>query len=117
MDVLEDVWIVTQGGITCWNKQEHFFERGQLIGMLMCALNALSKRMTKLELHNFEVGKKRFYILKGSELIFVGTSRIEVDQKIAEEQLEQIRDKFFKNYSKETFVNWNNDIGPFYSFS
>ena len=117
IETLDDVWIVTESGITCWDKHEQYSRRGQLMGMLICALNGLAKKISTKQLHNFEVGKKRFYILKKNNLFFVGTSSNEIEQDEAEKQLEIISEKFLNYYPEEIFFNWDSDISLFNKFS
>ena len=117
IELLEDIWVITETGIACWNLKQNSFIRDQYMGMIMCALNILAKRVTQKELHNFEVGNNRFYVLRKASLIFAAMSDKDVDEELATKELDNISNKFINYYPKEIFTNWDNDISVFSDFS
>lgn len=88
----------------------------QLFGGLMSALNALASQMSESGLSNFDLGEKKYTILKEKDLYFVANYDRKIPSKKASKELSGIVIKFFDNYSEDVINAWNGDMSAFSAF-
>jgi hypothetical protein len=58
----------------------------------------------------------RFTILKKSHFIFIANSDKKIKSKKVLQELQNVIDKFFSVYPKDTIDNWDNNISVFSNF-
>ena len=110
------MWIISEGGIVVFSRVYKEMLDDQLFGALLTALNSFAEQIAQDGLSNFELGDKRFTILKRSHFIFIANSDKKIKPKKALQELRSVMDKFFTVYSKETINNWDNDVSIFSNF-
>ena len=115
MKVLQDVWILHKSGVVVFHRPFKESVSPQLFGAMMSALNTFSEQLSDGGLSNFELNKKRFTIIKRSNLIFVANSSKQFNQKKISRELEKISKKFLKLYSKD-LENYQGRIGAYSQF-
>lgn len=118
--IIQDLWILTDGGIVLFNRVFDPKVCVQLFGALMTALDSYSKEVMvgNEGLKSFQISNIRFTIVKKKNLLFVANSNKNVKNKKVLEVLDTISDKFFHKYSElfEKFEDWNMNINLFLDF-
>jgi hypothetical protein len=114
--ILQDMWIISEGGIVVFSR---VYEKGldeQLFGALLTALNSFAEEIAHDGLSNFELSDMRFTILKRAHFLFIANSDKKIKPKKVIQELQAVMEKFFMVYSKETIENWDNDVSVFSNF-
>ena len=114
--ILQDIWILNDGGTVIFDRVYDEKVDPQLFGALMTALNTFAEELADGGLSNFEVSNKRFTILKKEGYLFVTNSDNKIKPKKVQQELKDIVDKFFKLYEKELLLEWDGDISQFANF-
>jgi len=110
------MWIISEGGIVIVSRVYEETLDEQLFGALLTALNSFAEQIAQEGLSNFELGDKRFTILKKSHIIFIANSDKKIKPKKVLQELQAVIDIFFTVYSKETIDNWDGDVSIFSNF-
>ncbi|MFX0071339.1 MAG: hypothetical protein ACFFAO_09640 [Candidatus Hermodarchaeota archaeon] len=113
---LQDLLILTDRGISVWNKIQNTDTENQLVGMLMIALNNFAEEISTGGLSNFEISKLRFSLLKKDGFLFIASSSIKIKEKKILTELKQVMHKFFDKYSNTVLKSWNGDLSLFSDF-
>ncbi len=114
--ILNDIWILTESGVTVYSRVLDPRINPQLFGALMSALNLFAEQLSNGGITNFELSKLRFTIIKRNRFIFVANSSNKLKEKKVLNELSRISDKFFELYSEEVLEKWDNDINIFANF-
>ncbi|MFX0044072.1 MAG: hypothetical protein ACFE8L_14250 [Candidatus Hodarchaeota archaeon] len=114
--VLNDLWILTESGITVYSRVLDPRINPQLFGALMSALNLFAEQLSNGGITNFELSKLRFTIIKKNNFIFIANSSNKSKEKKVLNELSRISDKFFELYPEEILEKWDNDINIFSNF-
>lgn len=114
--VLQDIWILSEGGIVLYHRiyDENIDE--QLLGALMSALTSFAEEIVDDGLSNFEMQNIKFTLFKKRGLLFIAKSSKKVNEKKASEELNKIADKFLEIYSDEDINNWDGESTKFSDF-
>ncbi|MHA1340909.1 MAG: hypothetical protein ACTSRZ_13065 [Promethearchaeota archaeon] len=115
VQVLQDIWIMRES-LVIFKRVFNEKLDAQLFGGFMAALQTFAQELDKTGLSNFEIGNKRFYILKRDDFIFIANANKKIKEKDIIKELELVADKFFKKYPKELLENWNGDLTFFKNF-
>lgn len=110
------MWIISEGGIVVFSRVYEETLDEQLFGALLTALNSFAEQIAQEGLSNFELGNKRFTMLKRAHFIFIVNSDKKIKPKKVLQELKSVMDTFFTVYSKETIDNWDNDVSVFSNF-
>lgn len=111
---IQDLWIVHSNGTVLFKRAYDERVDAQLFGGFMTALNVFASKISGTEgIHSFELGDKRFYLVKKIDMIFVGNSR---KSKNAFKELELISQKFLNTFPIELLDIWNGDLSFFDAF-
>ena len=113
--VLQDIWILTENGITIFSRVFDSKVNDQLFGALMSALSSFAEEVSDGGLSSFQLSNKRFSILKTNNLMFCCSSDPKYKEQKALTELKNISDKFIELYSHE-LSDWDNDISIFEDF-
>jgi len=114
--ILNDIWILTESGVTVYSRVLDPRINPQLFGALMSALNLFAEQLSNGGITNFELSNLRFTIIKRNHFIFVANSSNKSKEKKVLNELSRISDKFFELYSEEVLEKWDNDINIFANF-
>jgi len=114
--LIQDLWILTEDGITLYHRAFDPKVNDQLFGSLMSALNSFAENLVEGGLSSFEMSNKRFNLLKKQSLFFVSNSAKKHKEKKIIPELEKVADIFAGLYPVEFFNNWDNDISIFENF-
>ena len=114
--VINDIWILTDAGVTVYSRVIDSRINPQLFGALMSALNSFAEKLANGGITNFELSKLRFTIIKKNNFLFVANSFNKTKEKKVLNELKSISERFFQLYSKEILKNWDNDITIFSNF-
>ncbi len=114
--VLRDIWILTENGLTIYNRVIDPRVNPQIFGALMSAINIFAEKLSEGGISNFELSNIRFTIVKKNHFIFVANSSNEVKAKKVLKELKNISKKFFKVYPEDVLKNWNTNIKVFADF-
>ena len=110
------MWIISEGGIVIFSRVYEEMLDDQLFGALLTALNSFAEQIAQTGLSNFELGEKRFTILKRSHFVFIANSDKKIKPKKVVQELQAVMDIFFTVYSKETIDNWGGEVTIFSNF-
>ena len=114
--ILRDLWILTDTGLTVYNRVIDSKIGAQIFGGLMVALNTYAETLTEGGLSNFELSSIRFSILKKNHFLFVtNTSNKFKDKKVLNE-LKKVSKKFFEVYDDKVLKNFSHNIRIFTDF-
>ncbi len=114
--ILQDIYILSESGVTVFHRVFDEKLDEQLFGALMSAINSFAEELSKGGLSSFELKDKRFTIKKRNHFIFIASSSKNVKPKKASEEIENIVEKFFKIYQVDILEKWDGDISIFSDF-
>ncbi|KKK44805.1 MAG: hypothetical protein Lokiarch_15160 [Candidatus Lokiarchaeum sp. GC14_75] len=117
VQLIKDLWILTESGTTVFSRVLDPRINPQLFGALMSAINIFAEKLGKGGISNFEVSKIKFSIIKEKNFLFVVTSSKTIKSKKIYNELKYISTRFFELYPKEMLEKWNSDVGLFATFS
>ena len=114
---IKDIWILTESGITLFQKMDNEELGNQLFGMLMSALNTFATKLSKGEgITGFEISQTRFAIIKKNHLLFIAGASRKVKEKKIFKYLEYISEKFIELYPNEIEGNTLIDVDTYSDF-
>ena len=113
--IIQDIWILSEGGIVVFNRVFNPKINEQLFGALMTALNSFAEELIEGGPMSFELSSVRYTIFKANTFLFIANSAKKIKEKDVKEELKKISEKFFMKYSK-TLVNWDYEISVFADF-
>lgn len=118
--VIQDLWILTEGGIVIFKRVFDANVNAQLFGGLMSALHSFAQELASGGLTNFELSDVRFTILKSiaqaKSFLFIANSSKKIKEKKVQEELKKISDRFFEKYPDIDWDNWDGGIDIFENF-
>ena len=114
-NILRDLWILDESGITLYNHVYDTRINEHLFGGLLTAINIFANEVADGDLTKFEIGSKRFTLLKCNKLLFVASSSSAIKEKTIQNELKRISSKFFNKYSN-ILKDWNNNTTIFSDF-
>ena len=114
--VINDLWILTDTGVTVYSRVIDSRINPQLFGALMSALNSFAEQLANGGITNFELSKLRFTIIKKNNFLFVANSFNKKKEKKVLSELKNISERFFELYPKDILEKWDNDINIFSDF-
>ena len=113
--IVQDLWILSEGGIVVFNRVFNPKINEQLFGALMTALNSFAEELIEGGPMSFELSSVRYTIFKSHTFLFIANSDKKIKEKSVKEELQKISDKFFLKYSN-TLENWDYEISVFSDF-
>ena len=105
--LIQDLWILSQGGNVLYKRVFNVKMHAQLFGALLSALTSFSKEISNLGLTNFQSSSYKFTMLKKEPLDFVATSNVQDNIKKVKAGLNKISKIFFTKY-KDVLTDWDN---------
>lgn len=114
--VLQDLYIISEGGIVLYHRIFNEKFDVQLFGGLMSALNSFAEELTNEGLSNFELQDKRYTLIRKNDILFVASSSNKIKTKKVIEELQSIVNHFFELYPKEILETWEGDVAIFLDF-
>lgn len=114
--ILRDIWILTEDGLTIFNRVIDPNIGPQVFGGLMSALNTFAESLSEGGMSNFELSSIRFTIEKKNHFIFVANSSNDVKPKKIMKELKKISKIFFNVYPEEVIKNWSKNVKAFANF-
>jgi hypothetical protein len=116
LKILQDIWILSEGGIVLFHRTYTEDLDEQLFGSMLSALNSFAEEITEEGLSNFELKNRRYTILKNNNLIFIANSSKKIKEKKVINELTDISNKFFELYPQEVIDNWDYEVNIFKKF-
>jgi hypothetical protein len=113
--IIQDIWILSEGGIVVFNRVFNPKINEQLFGALMTALNSFAEELIQGGPMSFELSAVRYTIYKTNTFLFIANSSKKIKEKSIKEELRKVSEKFFIKYSK-TLENWDYEISVFSDF-
>ena len=113
MKILQDIWIIYQGGSVIFKEVIDSEVNTQIFGGYISALTTFATQITAKGMSAFEVGDKNFIIQNEGKLMFIANYPSNLDRKAANKELEGLIKKFQKLYPKDIFEHWNGDVSIF----
>lgn len=113
--IVQDLWILSEGGIVIFNRVFNPKINEQLFGALMTALNSFAEELIEGGPMSFELSSVRYTIFKTNTFLFIANSDKKNKEKSVKEELKKISEKFFLKYSN-TLENWDYEISVFSDF-
>ncbi|MHA1192590.1 MAG: hypothetical protein ACTSP9_09885 [Promethearchaeota archaeon] len=114
--VLQDLYVISEGGIVLYHRVFDGKFDEQLFGGLMSALNSFAEELTHEGLSNFELQDKRYTFKRKNDILFVANSSKKIKGKRVNEELKSIINHFFDLYPKEILESWEGDVSIFLDF-
>jgi len=116
VNVLQDIWIINDGGIVMFHHTFDDKMDEQLFGGLLSALNSFAEELSRGGLKYFELGERNYTILKRAGYLFVANAARNVKPKRMSQELHDVCEIFFNLYSEEILNSWNSDVSIFFDF-
>ena len=113
--ILQDIWILSEGGIVVFSRVFDTKVNEQLFGALMTALNSFAKELSSGGLTSFELSSIRFTIIKSKRFLFIANSSKRIKEKRVIEELQKVSNRFFNKYYN-ILETWDSDINVFSDF-
>ncbi|TFF88876.1 MAG: hypothetical protein EU550_00405 [Promethearchaeota archaeon] len=113
--MLEDVWILSEGGTTIFSRVYNPKVNEQLFGALMSAINQFAEQVAEGGISSFELSNKKFSIIRKDNFLFVANASVKQKDKRVKDELKKISEKFFEEYS-HILEDWDNDVSVFEDF-
>ena len=113
---IEDLWIITESGITLFS---HSFKKSLnpfLFGAFMSMINKYASSLSPKGLNCFETDDERFLFEKRNEILFIGSFPLNIKKRKAYRYLELIIMKFFEMYGKNLVEYFDGDISHYHGF-
>ena len=115
--VVQDLWILSDGGLLLYKRTYDEKIDTQMYGSLMSALTSFAQEIMDGGLKSIELDLIRFTVLKVNDFLFVANSSKKIKEKKVQEELHNISNKFFKLYSLDWFRHeWANELKFFKDF-
>lgn len=114
--IIRDIWILTESGLTIFDRVIDPRIGSQVFGGLMIALNTYAEILTEGGISNFELSSIRFTIVKKNHFLFVANSSNKIKVKKVLTELKNISKKFFETYPEEILKNFSSNIRIFKNF-
>ena len=116
MKILQDLWIMDPAGSVMFKRVFEEKINEQLFGGFMSALNTFASQIDQNGLSSFDIGNKKFILLKKSNLYFIANFDSKVNPKKASKELEDIAQRFLSAYPVDILA-WDGDIKKFDNFA
>ena len=116
MKILRDLWIMDASGTVLFKRVFEEKINEQLFGGFMSALNTFASQIDKDGLSSFDVGNRKFILLKHEKLFFIANFDSKVNPKKAQKELQDIADKFLQAYTV-AIIAWDGNVKTFEDFS
>lgn len=117
---LDELWILTKGGIVLFRKIDQDVIEEQLFGALMSALSTFSENLSEGGLKSFSFSDKTYTLIKENNFIFVGSHAKKKKEKKISKELKYIATIFFSSYPNDLLQNimnnWDGDVNVFSDF-
>ena len=113
--IIQDIWILSEGGIVVFNRVFNPKINEQLFGALMTALNSFAEELIEGGPMSFELSSVRYTIFKANTFLLIANSAKKIKEKSVKEELKKISEKFFSKYAK-VLENWDYEISVFSDF-
>ena len=113
--IIQDLWILTDSGVTVYSRVYDTKVNDQLFGALMSAINQFAETIVEGGISNFELKNKKFTIIQHNNFLFIANTPSKEKEKKIKQELERISDKFFELYG-EKLLNWDCDVSIFSDF-
>lgn len=115
MKILQDLWIMDPTGAVLFKRVFEEKINEQLFGGFMSALNTFASQIDQNGLSSFDIGNKKFILLKKDNLFFISNFDSNVNPKRASKELEDIAQKFLSAYPVD-ILTWDGDVKKFEGF-
>ena len=113
--ILQDIWILTESGVSVYSRVYNPKVNEQLFGALMSAINQFAEQVAEGGISSFELSNKKFSIIRKDNFLFVANASVKQKDKRVKEELKRISEKFFEEYS-HILEDWDNDVSVFEDF-
>lgn len=115
MKVLQDLWVIDANGVVLYKRVFDEKLNDQLFGGFMSALNSFASQLDSQGLSSFDLGAKKFILLKKDTLFFVSNFDKKLQPKKAQKELESVASEFLHVYTVE-LVAWDGNVTTFENF-
>ena len=115
LKILRDFWVINTGGIVLFMRVFDKMVDDQLFGGFMSALNSFAMHLEEQGLTSFDLGNKKYIMLKRGTLFFVSNFDQKNNPKKARKELEQVAGEFLDTYASHV-DSWNGDTSFFAGF-
>ena len=113
--ILQDIWILTESGVSVYSRVYNPKVNEQLFGALMSAINQFAEQVAEGGISSFEISNKKFSIIRKDNFLFVANASVKQKDKRVKDELKRISEKFFEEYS-HILEDWDNDVSVFEDF-
>jgi len=114
---LLDLWIITNdSGIVVYRKVKDISTDDDCLGGFISAFIYYIKNRFHQPLETFSVSSFQFYLLREHKITFMGKFHRQLKESIVLRELVEFRDKFFANFPRDIFDNWDSDVSKFIEF-
>ncbi len=113
--LLDDIWIIRKEGTVLYHREDDDLDDHQLVGSFMSAIDAFARQIDKGGLSNFQIGTKKYIVLKNDELYFLASCAANINPKKAQDALIFLSGFFLTTYKAE-LREFNGNVKPFINF-
>ncbi|MFX0101317.1 MAG: hypothetical protein ACFFCS_17215 [Candidatus Hodarchaeota archaeon] len=95
---IEDFWIIQDNGVVLFKHVLDEKIDAQLFGGFMSAIDTFASKMDEQGLHSFQLGDKKFTIVKNQNIVLIGTHKPKVPEKKVLKSLTTISMAFLSQF-------------------
>ena len=108
--------MTNDSGIVIYHKVKDPFVDDDCLGGFISAFICYTKDQFQESLNRFSITSFQFYLLKEYKITFIGKFPRRLEENIVLKELKEIVDKFFRNFPRHLFDNWDFNINKFITF-
>ena len=116
MNLLDLLIIANDSGIMIYHKVKDPSTEDDRLGSFITAFMGYIKTQFIEPLEKFTITSFDFYLQKEDEITFIGKFPRRLEENIVLRELREIADKFFRNFPRELFDNWDFNVSKFIAF-
>lgn len=116
MKLLRDIYILKTDGTVMFKRVFKEKMDAQLFGGFLSALETFASQMNDSGLSSFDLGDKRYIVIRHDDMYFVANYNKKIKQKKAEQELRSVMHHFTETYLVELAAGWNGDTSTFQGF-
>jgi len=113
---IDDLWIMNSSGIVIFKQTQSEMVDASLFGGLMSAINSFATKVANSSLDSIILQDYRYFVLKEGNVSFIASTKKDIKQEKAKEEIKKIVEIFFNEYDPQKISKWDGNIHFFDDF-
>ncbi len=116
MNLLDLLIIANDSGIMIYHKVKNPLTEDDCLGGLISVFMGIINEQFIEPLERFSITSFDFYLQKEHKITFIGKFPRRLEENIVLREVREIADKFFRNFPRELFDDWDFNVSKFLVF-